>query len=481
MIPNEAKRRFLLSALKLFDLALLAFAFLMATILVGSESYSVSIEQFLAMRVKVSNLGIMLLILFAWHIMFSLFDLYASKRLSDPLSVIVDLLKATTVATICLMIAGRVFSIVLIRFDFLILFWTIGSALVIIGRTCLLFVLGNIRRHGRNLRHVIVLGTNQRAIEFARKIETKPELGYRVLGFVDDAWQGTPQFAGSGYTLCTDFGGFSEFLRHNVVDEVANFVPLRSFYEQASNVATLCEKHGIILRFDSDIFNLKISRSRSEDFDGTPHIATYSGALSGPGALAKRLMDIVVSTVVLILLSPVFLIVGLLIKLSSQGPVIFSQERVGLNKRRFRIYKFRTMVANAEKMLAELERLNELSGPVFKIHNDPRLTSIGKHLRRTSIDELPQFFNVLMGDMSLVGPRPLPVRDYEGFHEDWQRRRFSVRPGITCIWQVNGRNSIPFDQWMEMDMRYVDEWSLWLDLKILASTIPAVLRGSGAA
>jgi lipopolysaccharide/colanic/teichoic acid biosynthesis glycosyltransferase len=187
-----------------------------------------------------------------------------------------------------------------------------------------------------------------------------------------------------------------------------------------------------------------------------------------------------VSSVLLILLSPLFLLVGLLIKLSSNGRVFFSQERVGLNKRQFRIHKFRTMVPNAEKMLAELESLNELSGPVFKIRNDPRLTSIGKYLRRTSIDELPQLYNVLKGDMSLVGPRPLPVRDYEGFNEDWQRRRFSIRPGITCIWQVNGRNSIPFDQWMEMDMRYVDEWSLWLDFKILARTIPAVLRGSGA-
>jgi exopolysaccharide biosynthesis polyprenyl glycosylphosphotransferase len=481
MLVNEAKRRFLLSALKSFDLALLAISFLLATIVVGSDSYTVSVEEFLAMRVKVSNLGIMILILFAWHVVFSMFNLYASKRLAGPLSVIVDLLKATTVATICLVIAGWFFSIVLIDFDFLILFWTISSALEIIGRTCLLFALGNIRRYGRNLRHVVVLGTNQRAVEFARRIETKPELGYRVLGFVDDPWPGTPQFVGTGYTLCTDFDGFSDFLRHNVVDEVANFVPLRSFYEQASNVATLCEQHGIILRFDSDIFNLKISRSRPDDFDGTPQIATYSGALSGPGAIAKRILDIVVSSVLLIFLSPVFLIVGVLIKLNSKGPVFFSQERVGLNKRRFRIYKFRTMVVNAEKMRAELERLNEVTGPVFKIRNDPRLTPVGKYLRRTSIDELPQFFNVLMGDMSLVGPRPLPVRDYEGFHEDWQRRRFSIRPGITCIWQVNGRNSIPFDQWMEMDMRYVDEWSLWLDLKILASTIPAVLRGSGAA
>ena len=220
------------------------------------------------MRVKVANLGIMILILLGWHVVFSMFGLYASKRLASPLSVVLDLLKATAVATIYLMVVGRFFSIVLINFDFLILFWIISSALVVIGRTWLLFMLENIRRHGRNLRHVLVLGTNHRAVEFAKRIEAKPELGYRVLGFVDDRWHGTPQFAGSGYALCTDFGGFSEYLRHHVVDEVASFVPLRSFYEQASRVATLCEQHGVVLRFDSDIFNLKISRSLVEDFDG---------------------------------------------------------------------------------------------------------------------------------------------------------------------------------------------------------------------
>jgi exopolysaccharide biosynthesis polyprenyl glycosylphosphotransferase len=197
--------------------------------------------------------------------------------------------------------------------------------------------------------------------------------------------------------------------------------------------------------------------------------------------MIKRALDVLGSLLLLLLLAPLFSIVALLIKLTSEGDVFFLQERVGYNKRKFLIYKFRTMVPNAEKMMAELENLNEVSGPVFKIKNDPRMTRLGKLLRRTSIDELPQLFNVLKGDMSLVGPRPLPVRDYQGFNEDWQRRRFSVRPGITCLWQVTGRCSITFEQWMKLDLQYLDEWSLWLDLKILARTIPAVLKGSGAA
>jgi exopolysaccharide biosynthesis polyprenyl glycosylphosphotransferase len=195
----------------------------------------------------------------------------------------------------------------------------------------------------------------------------------------------------------------------------------------------------------------------------------------------KRALDIVISILMLVLLAPVFALVALAIKLTSPGPVFFFQERIGLNKRRFSVYKFRTMVPNAEKLMPRLVSRNEVSGPVFKMKNDPRVTSIGRLLRRSSIDELPQLLNVLKGEMSLVGPRPLPVRDYEGFNHDWQRRRFSVKPGITCLWQVNGRSNISFENWMLLDLQYMDEWSLWLDMKILAKTIPAVMRGLGAA
>jgi exopolysaccharide biosynthesis polyprenyl glycosylphosphotransferase len=192
------------------------------------------------------------------------------------------------------------------------------------------------------------------------------------------------------------------------------------------------------------------------------------------------MMDVTFSLGLIVLLSPLLLLVALALKLSSPGPILFTQDRVGYNKRRFLLYKFRTMVQDAEKLQAELETLNEAAGPVFKIKNDPRITRIGKFLRKTSLDELPQLFNVVKGDMSLVGPRPLPLRDYEGFDKDWQRRRFSVRPGITCLWQVSGRSGISFDEWMQLDIQYIDQWSLWLDIKILAKTIPAVLRGEGA-
>jgi exopolysaccharide biosynthesis polyprenyl glycosylphosphotransferase len=261
---------------------------------------------------------------------------------------------------------------------------------------------------------------------------------------------------------------------------VAIFLPLRSFHELLSEVAALCEHHGTVLRLDSDIFDLKKAPLRVRDFDGGFQVATHAGVFQGWPGVIKRVLDVLGSSVLLVLLSPFLLLAALLIKLTSKGPILFLQERVGFNKRRFKIYKFRTMVPGAEKMITQLQDLNEAGGPVFKIKSDPRITPVGKLLRRTSIDELPQIFNVLKGDMSLVGPRPLPVRDYEGFNEDWQRRRFSARPGITCLWQVSGRSSIPFEQWMRLDMQYLDEWSLWLDVKILVRTIPAVLKGSGA-
>jgi exopolysaccharide biosynthesis polyprenyl glycosylphosphotransferase len=201
---------------------------------------------------------------------------------------------------------------------------------------------------------------------------------------------------------------------------------------------------------------------------------------SGWRQAIKRVVDLVVAAVFLLLMLPVMLLVAVAIRASSRGPVFFRQERIGLNKRRFRIYKFRTMVSDAEKYLNDLEGRNETGGPAFKMKNDPRITPLGKFLRRSSIDELPQLLNVLAGDMSLVGPRPLTVRDYEGFSDVQYQRRFSVKPGITCLYQIGGRSLLSFDQWMLLDLRYIDEWSLWLDLKILVRTIPVVIGGVGA-
>jgi exopolysaccharide biosynthesis polyprenyl glycosylphosphotransferase len=338
-----------------------------------------------------------------------------------------------------------------------------------------------VRTHGRNLRHVLIVGTNPRALEFARIIDDRPELGYLLIGFADEEWTENREFGTNGKSIVTDLGHFSDFLREHIVDEVAIALPMKSFYSQAARVVAVCQEQGVIVRVLASIFDLQKGWVNNRQLDGTA-AAIFSPILSeGWPMVCKQLLDIFISSLLLIMLAPIFLIVAILIKLDSTGPVFFVQERVGLNKRRFRMYKFRTMAGDAEKRQSDLESLNEAEGPVFKIKNDPRVTRLGRFLRKASIDELPQFLNVLKGDMSLVGPRPLPIRDYQGFDQDWVRRRFSVRPGITCLWQINGRSSVSFQEWMELDLHYIDHWSFWLDVKVIAKTIPAVLKGVGAA
>jgi exopolysaccharide biosynthesis polyprenyl glycosylphosphotransferase len=362
---------------------------------------------------------------------------------------------------------------------FLIFFWAVATFNTMMSRILLRWVLRRLRLRGRNLRNVVIVGSNDRAIAYARKIESRPELGYRVKGFADFAERSTRTEL-DGHALVANFDNFPEFLRRNVVDEVVVALPMKSLYQQAAQIVGQCEEQGVVTRCLSDLFNVGAGRAMAEDVEEQPVTTITMGSMDGLSLLLKRLIDFLSSCVLLTLLSPPFLIVALFIKITSPGPVFFVQERIGLNKRRFMLIKFRTMVVDAERKIHELEHLNEVKGPAFKIKNDPRITRIGRFLRKASIDELPQLINVLKGDMSLVGPRPLPIRDYNGFDEDWHRRRFSVQPGITCLWQCNGRSNVSFDRWMQLDMEYIDNWSLWLDFKILAMTIPAVLRGSGA-
>jgi len=473
-------RRLLRACLKVHDLALLALCYGVATFLAVQVAHRESFAAFLSMRVKVSNCLIFAGMLLTWHLIFLMCGLYESRRLATRLQDMVAELKATAWATICLVLVASGFTIRMATPPFLVLFWGTSSLGLIGSRSAMRVFLKWVRRKGRNLRHLLIVGTNPRAVAFARRIEATPEWGYSNLGFVDQDWGGLEEFRKSGFSLASDCNGLPEFLRNNVVDEVVIYLPLRSHYEDAARVASLCEQHGIIVRLEANIFGLRPARSYAGEIDNEHVVATLTGRNNGVALMVKRALDIGGAFTLLVLLAPLLALVALLVKITSEGPVFFRQERVGLNKRRFRIFKFRTMVDGAEQMRDRLERLNEVSGPVFKIRNDPRITPIGTWLRRTSIDELPQLLNVLRGDMSLVGPRPLPVRDYQGFGEDWQRRRFSVRPGITCLWQVQGRSSIGFEQWMRLDLQYLDEWSLWLDFKILARTIPAVLKGSGA-
>ena len=269
-------------------------------------------------------------------------------------------------------------------------------------------------------------------------------------------------------------------IAEQTVDEVLVALPMDKYGPVVEAIVRQCEEQGIIVRLRTEMSNLHVARSYIDELQGLAVLTIQSGPLDSWRLVVKRLIDIVVSAAVLIALAPLFIVVALLIKLESAGPVFFTQERVGYNKRRFKILKFRTMVADSDKQQEALEHLNEADGPVFKIKNDPRITRLGWFLRRFSIDELPQLLNVLKGDMSLVGPRPLPVRDVERIELRWHKRRFSIKPGITCLWQVNGRSNIGFDDWVRMDLEYIDQWSLALDFRILVKTLPAVFLGPGA-
>lgn len=254
-----------------------------------------------------------------------------------------------------------------------------------------------------------------------------------------------------------------------------------TFFGQIEKAIQACELEGVEAWLLADFFNTQVSQTSLDDFNGRPMLVFRTTPEESWQKMAKQVMDVLVAFICLVLSSPILLAVAFLIRLTSPGPVLFRQERSGLNGRPFTMLKFRSMVSNAEQLKQELAQLNEMQGPVFKITNDPRVTRIGRFLRRTSLDEFPQLLNVLRGEMSLVGPRPLPVDEVERFDDLAHRRRLSVKPGLTCLWQVSGRSNVKdFRDWVRLDLEYIDNWSLWLDMKILARTVPVVLLGSGA-
>ena len=264
------------------------------------------------------------------------------------------------------------------------------------------------------------------------------------------------------------------------VDEVLVALPLNRYGPLVEKIVHQCEEQGIIVRVRTEMSQLQVARSYVDELEGVPVMTIQSGPANSWQLIMKRVIDLIGSAALLVTLAPLFALVALLIKFDSPGPVLFTQERVGYNKRRLKVLKFRTMVIEAEQQQQILEHLNEAKGPVFKIKQDPRVTRIGTFLRRFSIDELPQLVNVLKGEMSLVGPRPLPVRDVARIDVSAHKRRFSIKPGITCLWQINGRSHVGFEDWVRLDLEYIDTWSLGLDFRILLRTIPVVLKGYGA-
>lgn len=466
---KERIRASLVFVYKLLDLAGLAFALWLAFYQGGPEGFDYVVQAAVSPTLETSMFftGV----LSSWAFVLSSFWLYRSKRLANWKDEFVDVLRAVVfctliLATLILLAEWRVFPK-----RFLLIFTATSFAILFLIRLFKRSLLKQFRLRGRNLRSVVVIGAGARGQKIVELIRENPEIGYHFAGFVDDL--NVPGIIGN-------LSQIPQVLAENVIDEVIICLPIKTFYDKMESIARTAEEQGITVRLHSDLFNLKLARAVPGEIGEAPILSLYTTRLSEWQMFLKNSTDFICASVLVFILAPLMFVIAALIKLTSPGPVLFIQERVGLNKRRFKMFKFRTMVVDAVEQQKNLETLNEANGPVFKIKNDPRITPIGKWLRKTSLDELPQLFNILLGDLSLVGPRPLPERDFQKFNKLWFNRRFSVKPGITCIWQISGRSETSFDKWILQDLEYIDKWSLGLDLKILFKTIPAVLRGTGA-
>ena len=322
-------------------------------------------------------------------------------------------------------------------------------------------------------RVALIVGSGTRAAELRRHLENH-YARFQIFGCVDDQYCGNNQdidnYLGTIDTL-------PEILKAQPIEVVLIGLSMRSNYDDIQKVMGICEIVGVESHYMLDIF--ETSRARVKLREPQP-LTVLNPFPYDPKQYLKRVIDFVLALFFVVVFSPVMLAAALAVRLSSPGPILFVQKRYGLHRKRFPMFKLRSMVCDAEERQASLESQNQAQGPVFKMKSDPRVTRVGAFLRRTSIDELPQLFNVLRGEMSIVGPRPLPIRDVSRFEESWLLRRFSVKPGLTCLWQVNGRSDSTFDFWIRQDLTYIDTWSLMLDLKILFLTIPAVLKGKGA-
>ncbi len=344
-------------------------------------------------------------------------------------------------------------------------------------RRVVTFFLDYMHKHGFNQINVLVVGTGKRAQKFIRVLNEHSNWGLQIIGLIDDEHEMYGKEI-EGYRVLGRLQDIPFILHRKVIDRVIFVVP-RLWLHRLDDVILACEREGISTSISMDLFDLRIAQVRQTNFSGIPLLEIETFHAREWQLLLKRIADVILSLLLLILLFPIMFLTAIAIKIESKGPILFSQIRSGVNGRKFKLYKFRSMIAGAEMKKKHIEKMNEMDGPVFKIKHDPRITQVGRFIRKFSIDELPQFINVLKGEMSIVGPRPpLPVEVQ--MYELWQRRRLSLKPGLTCIWQVSGRNNVNFDRWMEMDLEYIDNWSLWMDFKILFKTVFVVLFGYGA-
>jgi exopolysaccharide biosynthesis polyprenyl glycosylphosphotransferase len=421
------------------------------------------------------------LVLIIWSFLLFSYQSYHSHRTVSLVREALTTLRVVAVGSVLLATLAYLLPLRQLSRTWFILF-VVLSAVLLLAEKILVRVLARwVRSKGLNYRTVLIVGTGRRATDIAKLIVGHKYWGYKILGFVSDGHR-----LSNGWARYRVYGNVPDLRRiletHQIaepIDEVV-FAVTRKKLDEMKQIFVMCEELGIRTRVAMNFFTNRVARLEIEELEGVPFL-TFTTTPSNETQLAlKRALDVAVSLVLLALTGPMIAIAALAIKFSSPGSVLFKQKRIGLNGRMFTLYKFRTMIADAHARREEVAHLNEMNGPAFKAKDDPRVTPVGRWLRRFSLDEIPQLWNVLKGDMSLVGPRP-PIPEEVASYHRWHRRRLSMKPGLTCLWQISGRNDIQdFDRWMKMDLQYIDNWSPSLDLKILLRTIPAVLSGKGA-
>lgn len=459
------------------DLVLTALAFLLAWWLRSYVAPIIAPSVFPTELYPLSRyLGLLPLVLAIWTLLLVTREAYTSRRTVSLASEVWQVVQVVGAGTLTLAAAGWLLRLDFVSRPFLILFASLDLVFLLLEKLVLRLAARRVRRRGYNYRSLLIVGINPRAEEVARIISEHPHWGLQLIGFVSPNGEHEEEFAGLPVLGRAD--DLPRILQQEVVDEVI-FVLSRRQLEEFEESFLLCSELGIRARVALYFPHMK-ARVVLEELEGIP-LLTFTNTPGAPFPMfLKRVQDITASAVGMALLAPLIPVIAAAVKLSSRGPVLYSQERCGLNGRRFTLHKFRTMYEGADLRLDEVAHLNEVEGPAFKARRDPRTTPVGRVLRRLSLDELPQLLNVLKGDMSLVGPRP-PLPDEVERYERWQRRRLSMKPGLTGLWQVSGRAGLDdFNRWIALDLTYIDRWSLWLDLKILLKTIPAVLSTRGA-
>jgi exopolysaccharide biosynthesis polyprenyl glycosylphosphotransferase len=407
-----------------------------------------------------------------WVVILAANGLYRPRARWSLRSEAVAIIKATALMALLTVSVLFLFKMPDVSRLFLLGLFPATAVATIVMRAAIRRWMERVRRQGRNSRFVLVLGAGPRGQAFAAKIEDHRELGLKVIGFLDE----DPSIATSTrWPLLGTLGDLETILNSNIVDEVTICLPF-SQWTLIDALVGVCEELGKIVRIPMDVLDRAVSAGRVEDLDGTPVFSLVSGPDRELALASKRLVDLTVAAFGLVLLSPLLAAIAIAIAADTGRPILFRQRRIGLQGRPFDVVKFRSMSRDAEARRSDLQALNEIHGHAFKVTHDPRVTRVGRFLRRTSLDELPQLWNVLRGEMSLVGPRPPLPAEVAGY-DLWHRRRLSMKPGITGLWQVRSRQEPDFDRWVAADLEYIDRWSLWLDVQILARTIPAALEG----